>query len=231
MSGDELILHGDGIDQSLPLNKKQLSDIFDPIDQIVVNALRRDDIDPAFSLGRKLINNIKLNGLKLARLLYKMYQHWDEFGLGDSFQARIMDEWGLSPQTITKYINVIKSIFENDEITEDTKLLLAEKPIRTLVRLIGPANDSRLDDDEWEAIANAADDREVTAILSPKKKENIGRPGMIIMLRQDGSIAAYEGNESAELGILRTGAKDMENPLRYKGIERIKRTAGFLEGN
>ena len=103
---DEIILHGRGLDQPLPIDEARLSKEFAQVDDVVRRALDSNDLWPAIEAGRELLRTVQLKGVSLARLLSKLKRHWSQFGLEDTFEDIIVAEWGLSKHTIYKYSSV-----------------------------------------------------------------------------------------------------------------------------
>jgi len=133
---DEIILHGRGLDQPLPIDEVRLSKEFAQVDDVVRRALDSNDLWPAIEAGRELLRTVQLKGVSLARLLSKLKRHWSQFGLEDTFADIIVAEWGLSKHTIYKYISVYRAVFENPTVPEEVVPRLAEKPINTLNYLV-----------------------------------------------------------------------------------------------
>jgi hypothetical protein len=227
---DELVLHGDGLDQPIPLTQ-DVNEIFESVDAFVEEAAGRQDVEAIMVEGERLAGNIKIEGLSLARLIYKAGSHWSKFGLGETFEVMAMTRWGISAQTVRKYTAIMRGVFENEHVPEEDKPMLAEKPIRTLNRLVRPATKDELSVATWGKIAKAADDSEVRGILQANSKNPkvVGPKPMSLMLYPDGTLYAFEGNKRSTLGVLRTSEEDLKDKLRWKGIQRIRSGAGVLD--
>lgn len=229
MSNDLQPIHGAGLDQPLPIQEELRSE-FDEIEQVLSKVDRTGDFNPAFDYGRRVIVGVQVKGIGLAKLLYELKQRWDTDEHEETFADRVFVEWGISEQTVNKYTNIWRSIFDNEAIPMDVRYLLAERPMRTLKRLAPPAADEEFTDEEWRELSRMSDHHEIVQFIEDKRgKPTTGKPRMEIRLNEEtGQLVAWEDGHRSNLGVLRTSERDLEDNLRWRAIERIKRGAGVL---
>lgn len=227
MTKEISIVHGGGLDQPLPV----FEDAFDLADAIMKKAIDEGNPDVALRMGAEIIESIQIRGIALAHLLYRLWEEWDKFGLGSTFEEAIFDNWGFSKQTVQKYVSIWKSTFANPNVPEEVKPSLKERPINTLRRVIRPVNNGYLTaPSDWRELASTVDDSEFKQKIEELSgTAAAGHPTLQIFLYDDGTLVAVDDYSShVKLGILRTSTKDLNNPIRFKAIDRIKRGAGIL---
>ncbi len=227
----ELTIHGRGLDQPLPISKESLDDIFQAVDKLVEHALKDGDPMSALEGGKNLIEGVQLRGVALMRLLYKLYGQWAKFGLQETFQDRIYVEWGLSKQTINRYIDIWRAVFDNDDVPNKLLPALAERPVNTLRRLVRPVNENKLvDASDWVRITQAEDDSAVRRIIEELSgKSSRGRPALQLLLYSNGELVVVEGSTRSVLAIVKNSPTDLADKLRAKGLERLRNGAGVLD--
>ena len=224
---NKIVVHGGGLDQPLPI----FEDAFDLADAIIKKALEDGNPDVALRMGAEIKESIQIRGIALAHLLYRLWEEWNKFGLGSTFEEAIFDNWGFSKQTVQKYISIWKATFANPNVPDEIKASLKERPINTLRRVIRPVNDGYLTDGkDWKELADTVDDSEFKQKIEELSgSAAAGRPTLKIFLYADGTLVAVDNDSThVKLGILRTSTRDLNNPIRFKAIDRIKRSAGIL---
>src|SRR3990172_5349452 len=194
---NKIVVHGGGLDQPLPI----FEDAFDLADAIIKKALEDGNPDVALRMGAEIIESIQIRGIALAHLLYRLWEEWNKFGLGSTFEEAIFDNWGFSKQTVQKYISIWKA---NEGYLRDGK--------------------------DWKELADTVDDSEFKQKIEELSgSAAAGRPTLKIFLYADGTLVAVDNDSThVKLGILRTSTRDLNNPIRFKAIDRIKRSAGIL---
>ena len=226
----DLVLHGKALDQSEALTKATVMDAFAEVDKILEETRTSKNPDLAFSRGREYKADIQVNGLALAKLLYGMSQDWAKYGLEETFPIRVEYEWGFHRGTVNQYVNVWRSVFDNDDVPQAAIDKLYERPMQTLKRLTRPARENKFDEQDWIDVSNEPDDKSVREFinekmgLSPK-----GRPALTLSMYPDGTLYAFEGDRKVVLGVLRNTPEDLKDRTRWKAIERIKNSAGILD--
>jgi hypothetical protein len=225
-----LVIHGKSLDQSHPLDRADIQDAFAEVDSILDEIRNTHDVEKAFEKGREYKADIQVKGLALAKLLYGMYQDWEKYGLEEAFAPRVEYEWGFHRGTVNQYVNVWKSVFDNDEIPDDAREKLYERPMQTLKRLTRPVNKNAFEESDWEEIVKLPDDKSVKEYVNEKMgKSPKGRPALTISMYPDGSLIAFEGDRRVSLGVLRNSPEDLKDRTRWKAIERIKNNADIID--
>lgn len=229
--GEELVVHGGGLDQPLPVSQDALDEMYSAVDELVRDAIEHNDPMQALDGARELIKGVQLRGVALMRLLYKLNNEWAKFGLSETFADRIFDELGLSKRTLLRYLDIWTAVFENENVPKQLLPPLAEKPVNTLRRLIRPVNENKLvDEKDWKRIANAEDDTAVRKIIEELSgRSNRGRPALKLLLYQDGRLVVALGDETAVLAVVRNSPEDLKNKLRMRGLERLRNGSGVLD--
>jgi hypothetical protein len=227
---DELVLHGSGLDQPIPVSDDALSEIYEAVDGLIEKSVKENDPETAIAGGRALIEGVQLRGVALMRLLYKLYLQWARFGLTETFEDRIYDEWGLSKSTIQRYINIWRAVFDNDDVPKALLPALAEKPVNTLARLVRPVNENKLVvKKDWKKIAEATDDSTVRRLIKDMAgTSKRGRPALQFHLYPDGKLYVVEGQNKELLALVKCSPKDLENKLLAKGYERLRNGTGAI---
>jgi hypothetical protein len=226
----DLVLHGKSLDQAHPLDRADIVDAFAEVDNILEEIRSSKNPEIGFDKGREYKANIQVKGLALAKLLYGMHQDWSKYGLEEAFAPRVEFEWGFHRGTVNQYVNVWKSVFDNDEIPETVKEKLLERPMQTLKRLPRPVNENKLDDDDWDELSDLPDDKSVKNFIDDKMgKSPKGRPALTISMYPDGTLYAFEGDRKVTLGVLRNTTEDLKDRTRWKAIERIKKSSGIID--
>ena len=229
--GNELVLHGGGLDAPLPMSDEALSEVYEAVDRLIEESINNGDPETAIAGGKALIVAVQLRGVALMRLLYRLHTQWEKFGLSESFVDRISVEWSLGKKTIRRYLNIYKAVFENDDVPDALLPSLAEKPVNTLERLVRPVNENKLVvADDWKRIAQAENDSAVRSIvreLAGTTKK--GRPPIQLHVYQDGKVYIVEGTKRKLLMLVKNSPKDLQDPLIAKGYNRFLRGTGAIE--
>lgn len=231
MNENEIEVISTGLDQPLPIGdhiKEELS----KVDDVMAEVAASGDLGKGFEFGRGLIVGVQAKGIAMAKLLHRMKETWGTFGASkeDRFEDRVFVEWGISKQTTDKYTTMWKSLFENPDIPVDVRDSLYERPIKTLLKLGRAAREDVFNDDEWRNVVTLPDYHQINEEIQKKLGEPVvGKKALKIFLYDNGTLVATEGDERVTLGALRISEQDMNNKIRWRAIERLKRAAGVLE--
>ena len=228
---DSIVVHGSGLDSPLPVSEEALSEVYEAIDRLIDEAVETNDPETAIAGGRALIKGVQLRGVGLMRLLYKLHTQWEKFGLSETFEDRIYDEWGFGKKTVKKYVRIYRAVFENEDVPEALLPTLAEKPVNTLERLVRPVNENKLVvADDWKRIANASDDSTVRGIVIELAGKSVrGRPATQFHIYPDGKLYVVRGEQKRLLALVKNSPKDLEDELLAAGYERLQNGTGAIE--
>lgn len=144
---------------------------FDAVDDIVARSIVIGDPLLAFEYGSGLITSSKIKSYALAKLLFKLRQQWALFRQSDDLATMAEVHLGVRPTTTDKYINMWEAIFENDDIDDETKRLLAGRNIADTLLLTAAARDGSLSSDEMREAAMSPDRTTLREIIREKRGE------------------------------------------------------------
>lgn len=218
MSDDELAIFT-GLDQSIPAS----IDVLQKVDQEIENAICNKDLDAAMSVAIKLVNAAKVSGLGLARVLFKLYERWEDFETGDEFTDTISSYLGLHPHTIDRYVKVQMMLNVSPVRSE-----LEQHNIKDLIPIANAvAQGYEIENDQWEKMADAPDYATVAQIVRDEIKNKEPRKSSLqLHLDREGTIWAFVDQERFFVGSLEVSAQE---PEIKQAIQRIKTSAGMLE--
>jgi hypothetical protein len=229
--GNELVLHGGGLDSPLPLSEKAIAEVNDAVDRLIEESMEQGDPETAIAGAKALMEGMQLRGVAVMRLIYKLHSEWEKFGLSESFIDRISVELSLGKKTIRRYLNIYTAVFANEDVPDDLLPTLAEKPVNTLERLVRPVHENKLVvADDWKRIAKAENDSAVRSICQELAgKSPKGRPPVQLHVYQDGKVYIVEGTKKELLMLVKNSPEDLKNPLIAKGYSRFLRGTGAIE--
>ena len=187
--------------------------VFDDVDMVVGRSITIGDPSVAFEFGSHLRRQQSVQGLALAKLLYRIKQGWDLYraaGIEDEMESMAQTEMGVSPETTKKYIRMWTSIFENGGVEDGVKQILMGRPIQDLLLLTAAVREGDLTGEELRDAAMAADQKELKEIIRHKRGEHTSSSSSIticLTMRDSQSMAAgtlfaKRGNERVTLGLL-----------------------------
>src|SRR5512135_2786118 len=140
----------DDISEELSLAEADMT-IFNDVDTVVSRAVTIGDPILAFEYGANIGKAIKVRGLAMAKLLWRIQQSWELFragGTDDDFETMAYVHMGIKPDTNRKYVRMWESIFINPNVDNDTKKLLQGRNMADLLRLTAAVRDGSLSNDE-----------------------------------------------------------------------------------
>jgi len=220
----DLTIHGEGLDQNLPLQTTELVSARKSINEVIDTCIVHGDPQEAFDYGKSLIKDVQIKGVELAHLIYRLHQEWERFGLQEALVDRIVIEWGLHKGTVQKYLSIEQEVLENELIPAEVRDQLAEKSTKMLTKLVRPARAEAFTEDEWHEVAMLPDEASIRSYVDSKiGKSSRGRPTAYnLSLYEDGTLVVFgKNNERVILGVLRNSSEDMKNELRRKAISDI----------
>jgi hypothetical protein len=220
-----------GLDQSVVLSKDDTL-ILDQIDIIVEKGAISGDPSGIMNYGRSLRRNMQVQGIALAKLLAKSEEHWQacfSHTIEGTFEDYAVGELHLSNQTVRKYINLWRSVFENIGIPAAIRGVLMGKSTRSLILLTAAAREGSIAPEDWKEVAEATTGAEITDIVQRargRQTSSINRIDIVIDMHT-GVLTAWFNDVASTIGHL--NITEDEDPITLKAIERIIRTAGIRE--
>lgn len=217
----------EGLNNSLILHPEDHG-VLQWVDDVMERSIIQGDIQPVLALGRNLRHSLQMSGLGLAKLLYSLHEHWDQFkaaGIDDEFVDVVYGEMGVATGTTAKYIAMWGSVFENKAIPQEVKNKLYTKPIRGLLLLTAAARDGEID---WDKVTEAGTVAEIRQVVRNQRGE-VTSSNSALTLELDirtGSLFARRGVEKAIIGLLLMENRSTSD-LIQDGIQRLIDTGGI----
>lgn len=205
-------------------------DQFDAIDDIVARSIVIGDPLLAFEYGSGLITTAKIKSYALAKLLFKLRQQWELFRQSDDLSTMAMVHLGVRPTTTEKYINMWEAVFENEDIDDETKRLLAGRNIADTLLLTAAARDGSLDPDEMREAAMAPDRSSMREIIRAKRGEKTSS-GTAVQLyvamrdtsrRRAGTIYVKRGDVYEDIAVLLPTTSDVGEQGRNRLLNHVE---------
>lgn len=223
------------LDQSMYLTDNNRK-AFDEVDKIIGRSITAGDPIIALEYGRELLAQSQVQGLALAKLLYKLRESWSLFeaaGVGDSLEAMANVHMGRSSQTVTKYIRLWENVFANESIPTEIRQALMGRPVKDLLLITALAREGT-DEETFKKIAAASDHNAVRDIVQGERgSRTSGRNAVRIYLETRFGVDSKPGTLSASQGDTKTiiGTLEIEqtDELSRKAISRIVQAAGIIE--
>ena len=210
--------------------------VFSEVDDIIARSLSIGDPMIALEYTRRLQREGLLKGLAVAKMMYKLQQHWALFekaGVGDTFDNMVETYNGYAPATVAKYIRMWESIFENPHLDEELKNKLSGRPIKDLLLLSAAAQEGSLSGEDWDRVTIAPNTQGVREVVRRARGEVTSSGNAIsfsVSSRQDGryppgTIVAYRNGESCVLASFVEDDSQLYKEAKAKLINR----AGMME--
>jgi hypothetical protein len=198
------------------------------VDEMVNQAVDQGDDQKLVGFGASLRQGMQVNGLSLAKLLYRWYQHAEAFGIGpDDFVDHIYANLGISAQTTRKYTMMWQTIFEEAKLDEGIYLALMGKPIQGLLSLTAAAREEQLDEQDWQEIANAPDAAAMSEVVRKKRGDQTSsKTRIVITWDRDGTLMARQNDDFEAIGYLKN---DCETQFGSAAVDRLLMKGGVVE--
>src|SRR3990172_9321237 len=87
------------LDQSIPVD---MLEALDEVDSIVSQAKMFGNPDLILDEIRANLSQVRVSGLSLCKLVYKLHELWDELGDGQDFDEAVFSHTGLGSTTINR---------------------------------------------------------------------------------------------------------------------------------
>jgi hypothetical protein len=198
------------------------------VDDVVDRAVTVGDDRELVGFGASLRQGMQVNGLSLAKLLYRWWQHAAEFGISqEDFIDHIYANLGISAQTTKKYTVMWQTIFEEARLDEGIYLSLMGKPIQGLLSLTAAVREEQLDDADWQEIANAPDAAAMSEVVRKKRGDQTSsKTRIVITWDREGTLMARQGDDFEGIGFLKT---DCETQFGSAAVDRLLTKGGVVE--
>ena len=209
--------------------------VFDDVDDVVARSIVIGDPLLALEHGNSLIKTSKLKSYALAKLLYKLNAQWDLFqssGTDDDLKTMVEVHLGIKPATTEKYLNMWGAIFENDNIDDETKMLLSGRSIGDTLLLTAAARDGSLDPHEMREAALATDRAALRKIIRNKRGEKTSSGAATLLYvamrdtgrRKAGTIYVKRGDAYEDIAVLLPVVSDVGEKGQARllhGVEEV----------
>lgn len=141
---------------------------------------------------KELSVQMSITGLALAKLLYRMRQDWDSFGIEEPFTDTVFVYVGKSPTTVDRYIQVWRMYAENN-IPPAYKKAIQVLPMRSQVPIaLTLRQGHELTDEDWAKLVNAPDNVSIREALREIKRQPMRRSGITFVLHRNGDLTATD---------------------------------------
>lgn len=225
------------LDQGVTLTENELQ-IFKTVDTVVEQAVIAGDPTPAFEFANDLLRQGQVRGLALAKFLYLMKVKWGMFqaaGTEDNFEDMVYVSTGRSPETVTKYINMWYSIFENKDLSKEIKMQLMGRPIGDLLLMTATVREG-VDDKTLQELVTAPDKIAIQDIVKRERGERTSSKTAVRIFLQRKSDAQYPVGclyvrRGMDVTIIGSLDVDSDSDDVQKAIVRIVNAANISEVN
>lgn len=224
-NSDELMLITP-LDQSIETD--DLS-ILDRIDEILTEAIKKKNAYIAMDACKSLIQVTKISGLGLAKILYFIHTHWEEFGIEDEFNDVVYEYIGLHKYTVSRYVQVW-GMHQENKIPEKFEKEILQRNIKDQIPIATAIKQGYvIEEEDWNKLANASDFQEVSQIVRQDIKGKERKKGtLIIFIDRMGSIWATKEGMKKFVGSLEIRDED---EMVQQAVQRIISNSGMRESS
>lgn len=203
--------------------------VLDGIEAAINRSIEEKDIDIAIQTGLSIYKTARMAGLGLAKLLWMINKHWIEYNIDEEFTDYIFTEMGISKTTIHRYVR-IWDMWEDPELklSATDKLKLFSRPIKDLSAIATTIDAGYpVNNQQWQSLIEAESNNKLLEVLRDAKNEEPRRQSIIISLKRDGSLVAYNSGNQYFLGYLETDKMEEEVVIK-RAITRLVNVAGIM---
>ena len=180
--------------------------------QIVLSAKLEETKDPYYAFDQLITMDRlpQIVGIAKAKLMHYLLNHWNEYGIRDSFIEVMKSYSGLTSETvITRYIHIWE-LFESGSIPDEYKDELKQKPINDLVPLINMLNSGyEPDENQWVDLVEAENHFRVSEVVREVKgTEPTDRALYYVLDKVSGILYAIKAKHKYIVGRLNMATKD-----------------------
>jgi hypothetical protein len=222
---DQLILFGDGMDQSLP-TVREFDWVAKQVTKRMEEAIQNRDLGKATELVQELIKIAKVSGRELARVLYQLESNWAVFDSKETFEEWADRESGLHPHTIERYVRV-ESLLTSAAIPEQVRSELSDRNLAELFPLANMIEQGyELTLKDWDKVLIQPDESSIRAVVREIKGQEPRSTALILSMDHSGSLWVTKDGERKFVGSLEL---EEDSPIVRQAIERITRNSGILK--
>jgi hypothetical protein len=201
------------------------------VDQIIQQAISFQDVNILINEAEMCLQQTRISGLALCKLLYKANSMWDYVTGTDTpdFIDTVSTRLGLSKTTIDRYMSVW-SVYELHQIPANLSDDFLQKPLRSQIpvaKLIEQGYSPN--QEQWQQLADAPDLSTTTKLIRDIKETEPRKSAMMLFIDKNGNLTAVQDVKIADLGWLNVAL--LEDGLVSKAIKRIVNDARILEKN
>lgn len=206
------------------LTKDETESIFVLVDHKVDSAIAQHDIGIIIKEIAQLRVGARIVGMSLVRVLGRIAENWEAFGINEPMRDYIYAETGLLAVTVDRYVNVYRML---QLAPPPVAAVLEHRNVKELIPIGNMiAQGWQLEDAEWKEVADAETYSNITEITRRLKNQPPRKSGLVLwMERESGAVFAFHDNERHYVGTMDINSDD---PIVKKAIERLCKNGGVL---
>lgn len=210
--------------------------IFDEVDGVISRAVTIGDPLLVFEYGVDIARRRAMEGLALAKLLYRLEESWGMFqvaGLEDDMLPMVEIHMGIKPSTAKKYLDMWKGIFENPMVPEEIKTILSGRKISDLLLMTAAVREGQLSGEDLKAVALTASTQDLRDKIKEVRGEQTSSSSAIRLYltrvskgdMPAGTVYAQQGRKKEVL----FKVKSEYGELGQQAMARFIRENGLIE--
>jgi len=223
-NNDDIILIGD-LTSDIEIDDDW---VFNKIDEVIAESIEKHSALIALRVGTQLREISRVSGLALAKLIYGMRENWETYDdVNDDFEDTVISFIDIHKDNISRYANVW-ALFDKKLVPEELRETIQDKNIKDLIPVgLAISQGYEIEQEEWEAIAEAHDLTGVAKVLREDVKNKPPRKGSLqLYMDRDGTIWAFQNEERFFVGTLVVA--DKQDAVQ-KAINRIINGSGIIK--
>ena len=204
-------------DSAILVKQTEWDDLVTDVDSAIEISLLSGRPDAAMALGRDIIREGRLKGVKLARLLFEIDRIWGSFQTSDRIEDAIERDMGVPRDTFAKYSRMYRFVLKD-------RPTLAGKPIEGLIKLTAAARDGDFGDKEWKRIEMAPTVRAMLTIRDQARGVHTsGHTRLTGWVTPNGQLELKRGTNGTikNWGFIPVGSTDQDIQEMIARLERI----------
>ena len=201
---------------------------FQQAEEVADNIIAQTDAlkDPYYAMRNiDTLETIKdIAGLASAKVLYYLMTNWNDFGLSDSFLDLVPSNIKLSRRMIQRYISIWETIFVSNLVPDDVKEELQDKPINSLVPIMGALKQGyKIDDDTWDKIIVEDKNQSIAKIIREDVKMNEKESDALYYLFDKLSGTLYVQNKGIRYVVGKLNLSSKDEPAQRAIVRLIEK--------